>query len=459
MEAVFSSLSQSIEFIASLARGWPFILLLVGTGIYLTILLRGIQFRLLKHGLAIAFGFSTEKKSRQKGEVSAFQALATVLSGTIGTGNIAGVATAIVAGGPGAVFWMWMTGLVGMATKFACCTLAHRYRLITDDKQISGGPMYTLRDGLNQPFLAAVFSVGVVFASFGSVMVQSHSVASGVAYLIPAAQDYLLLIGCITAFLVGIVIIGGVKRIAHVASTIVPFMTIAYCGVGLVILFLNADLVPAAFLIIMKGAFNPEAVGGGTLGAAIHYGVARALFVSEAGQGTAPIVLASAKTENSVRAGLIGMVGPLFDTLLISSMTALVIIISGGWIAGAGGVGLDGSQLSAYAFETTLGKGLMGSGRIGALIVGLGLIFFAYTTMIAWSYYGLRGIDYLFGAKWIMPYRIFYTILVVVGSLGTLHVVWNIADITNIAMAVPNLLSLLLLAGTVKSLAAAYKAK
>lgn len=456
MEFLVSYLAELTEQVASLARGWPFILLLVGTGFYLTILLRGIQFRTLLLGLKIAFGFDKREKNQREGEVSPFQALTTVLSGTIGTGNIAGVATAIVAGGPGAVFWMWLTGLLGMATKFACCTLAHRYRRVTDDGQISGGPMYTLRDGLNMPILAAIFSVGVVFASFGSVLVQSHSIASGVAYIIPAANDYLLVIGIISAILVGVVIIGGVKRIAHVASLVVPFMTIAYCLVGLIILFLNWESVPAAFAVIFKGAFNPESVGGGALGATIHYGVVRALFVSEAGQGTAPIVLASAKTEISVHAGLIGMVGPLFDTILISTMTALVIIISGGWMSG---MGLDGLQLSAYAFETTLESVSGGSGRLGALVVGFGLIFFAYTTMIAWSYYGLRGIDYLLGAKWILPYRIVYTLLVVVGSLGTLHVVWNIADITNIAMAIPNLISLLFLSKLLKELVAEYQTR
>jgi len=455
--AVLSSMSVLIEQVAALARGWPFILLLVGTGIYLTFLLRGIQFRALRQGLAIAFGRVKEEKG-QKGEVSSFQALTTVLSGTIGTGNIAGVATAIVAGGPGAVFWMWMTGLVGMATKFACCALAHRYRRVTDDGQMSGGPMYTLRDGLNMPFLAGVFSVGVVLASFGSVMVQSHSVASGVAYIIPQAGEHLLTVGLITAFLVGIVIIGGVKRIANVASFVVPFMTIAYCLVGLIILFLNWHEVPAALGIILKGAFNPEAVGGGALGATIHYGVARALFVSEAGQGTAPIVLAATKTDQPVRAGLIGMVGPLFDTLLLSTMTALVIIISGGWMnSGGGEVVLNGSQLSAYAFETTLTNGGFGSGHLGAVIVGVSLVFFAYTTMIAWSYYGLRGIDFLFGEKWIMPYRLCYTALIIVGSLGTIQVVWNIADVTNIAMAIPNLISLLLLSKTLKQMVAEYQ--
>lgn len=459
MESILSSLSNAVEHVAALARGWPFILLLVGTGVYLTFLLRGIQFRALRQGLAVAFGRVKTEKS-QTGEVSSFQALTTVLSGTIGTGNIAGVATAIVAGGPGAVFWMWVTGIVGMATKFACCALAHRYRRLTDDKQISGGPMYTLRDGLNMPFLAGIFSVGVVLASFGSVMVQSHSVASGVAYIIPQAEDYLLVVGAITAVLVAIVIIGGVKRIAHVASLVVPFMTIAYCSVGLLILCLNWQDVPAAFGIILKGAFYPAAVGGGALGATIHYGVARALFVSEAGQGTAPIVLASAKTDEPVRAGLIGMVGPLFDTLLISTMTALVIILSGGWLSSGGGdVVLNGSQLSAYAFETTLTLGGFAAGRIGAVVVGLSLIFFAYTTMIAWSYYGLRGIDYLFGEKWIMPYRLIYTALIIVGSLGTVHVVWNIADITNIAMAIPNLISLLLLSKTLKEMVAAYQAR
>jgi AGCS family alanine or glycine:cation symporter len=421
--------------------------ILVGTGLYLTLRLRFVQFRGFRHSIELISGKYDKKDD--PGEVSHFQALSTALSATVGTGNIAGVATAIALGGPGAVFWMWITALVGMATKYASCTLALKFRHFHPDGSVSGGPMYTLLHGLNMPKLGALFAFFTLVASFGiGNMVQANSVTDGLTYIFPHATDYKLFIGVVIAIMVGLVIIGGIKRIAKVTSRIVPFMAIFYCGAALLILLINIEKIPDAFLTIFNLALNPYAAGGGAIGAAIQYGVARGVFSNEAGLGSAPMAHAAARTKEPVREGLVAMMGPFIDTIIICTMTALVIVIMGAW-GEARPENLSGAALSAYSFEQALGP-------VGSWVVGFGLVFFAYSTIIAWSYYGDRSAEFLFGARAILPYRVIYTVLVVVGAYVPLQLVWNFADIANILMAAPNLISLILLAGLVKSLSDDY---
>lgn len=444
-----------VELVASFARSYPFILLLLGSAIYLTIRLRGIQFRKVK----LAFHYLVKRTDDQegRGEVSNFGAMATVLSGTIGTGNIAGVATAISLGGPGAIFWMWVTALFGMVLKYCSCTLAHHYRRVDAQGEICGGPMYTLKYGLNMPKLAILFAVCTLLASFTTGgMVQANSVVDGVIYVIPAAYNYQLYIGLLICATVAVVILGGVQRIAHVATVLVPLMALAYCIAAFTILGTHLSEVPAAFKTIFDHALNPSAAGAGAMGAAIQYGVARALFASETGLGTAPIALAATKTNYSVRAGMIGMIGPWFDTMLICTMTALVLIVTGHWGETVPN-GLQGAGMSASAFQHGLEHGFGEvAGFAGAVIVGIGLIFFAYTTIIAWAYYGDRAVQFLLGTKAVLPYRLIFIAMILVGSLGQVHIVWSLADISNVLMAIPNIISLLLLSGMVKKLTDEY---
>lgn len=447
MNAWLANLTSLTGSIAGELWGIPAIVLLVGTGLYLTLRLRFIQFRGFKHAIDLVRG--KYDKASDEGEVSHFQALATALSATIGTGNIAGVATAIALGGPGAVFWMWITALVGMASKYTSCTLAVKFRVVHEDGSISGGPMYTLARALNLKWLGVLFALFTLIASFGiGNMVQANSVADGLRYIFPQADNYRLTIGVVMAIFVGLVIIGGIRRIAKVASRIVPFMAIVYCGAALVALILHADAIPSAFATIFNLALNPAAAGGAAIGAAIQYGVARGVFSNEAGLGSAPMAHAAARTNEPVREGLVAMLGPFIDTIIICTMTALVIVISGAW-GEARPEAYTGAALSAYAFEQSLGQ-------FGAWVVGFGLMFFAFSTIIAWSYYGDRSAEFLFGKRAILPYRMVYTVLVVVGAWIPLNLVWNIADITNILMAVPNLISLLLLVGLVKKLSDDY---
>ncbi|MEC9341927.1 MAG: alanine/glycine:cation symporter family protein, partial [Pseudomonadota bacterium] len=384
-----------------------------------------------------------------RGDITHFQALSTALSATVGTGNIAGGATAISLGGPGAVFWMWVTAVVGMATKFTSCTLALHYRDTLPNGSVAGGPMYTLRNGLGMPRLAATFAVFTLIASFGiGNMVQANSVVDGLRYLHPAIAEASVLVGFILAGAVALVILGGIRSIARVASVIVPFMAIAYCSGAVIILLLNAAKIPEAFVTIFNLALNPAAAGGGAIGAAIQYGVARGVFSNEAGLGSSPIAHAAAATNEPVREGLVAMMEPFIDTLCICTLTALVIVIGGYW-GDARPEGLAGAALSAHAFSAVLGTP-------GAIIVGGGLVFFAFSTIIAWSYYGDRCALFLFGPAAVLPYRLLYVAMVVVGASVPLTLVWNFADIANVLMFVPNIISLLLLTGVAVSLKQNY---
>ncbi len=447
MENLIQSLTELTGRLAGYAWGVPSIVLLVGTGLYLTIRLGFIQLRGFRHSIQLISG--RYDRAGDPGEVTHFQALSAALSATIGTGNIAGVATAIAFGGPGAVFWMWVTALVGMATKYTSCTLSLKFRTIHPDGEVSGGPMYTLKKGLGMHRLGVAFATFTLIASFGiGNMVQANSVVDGLNFAIPGASEHKLLIGVVMAIAVGLVIIGGIKRIAKVASRIVPFMALAYCGAALLILALNIERIPAAFFTIVNHALTPWAVGGGAIGAALRYGVARGVFSNESGLGSAPMAHAAARTHEPVREGLVAMIGPFVDTIVICTMTALVIIVTGAW-GDARPESLQGAALSAYAFHRSLGEA-------GSWVVGFGLMFFAYSTIIAWSYYGDRSAEFLFGERAVLPYRIVYTVLVVVGAYVPLKLVWNFADIANILMAAPNLVSLVLLAGLVRELSSDY---
>jgi len=502
---VLHAFSHWMQVMNGIVWGPPMILLLIGTGLFLTIRLRGIQLRYFRHALRCISG--KYDNPAEQGDVSHFQALSAALAATIGTGNIAGVATAIALGGPGAVFWMWVTAFVGMATKFTCCSLALRFRVIHQDGSASGGPMYYLERGLQQRWLGITFALFAGVASLGiGCAVQSNSVVDGLLTIAPAGwQDAVvasgiplfggkplikLVLGIVLAFLVGVVIIGGIKRIAVVAERVVPFMCVAYSLGALVILFMNLREIPAAFAQIFRFAFSPVAAGGGFLGVVmartIEKGVARGVFSNEAGLGSAPIAHAAAKTREMIREGFVAMLGPFIDTIVICTMTALVIVISGVWqvrrnagevLYGPGGKGLPmtafldgrpaqvigtmgdkpepfldeqgrpyllptGSPLTIAAFEDSLP-------RAGRLIVALGLVFFAYTTMIAWSYYGDRCFEYLLGSWAVVPYRYVFCAFAVLGAIGGLDLVWTVADNLNALMAVPNLIALLGLNGIV----------
>lgn len=443
MQALIDQLTSLTGALAQLLWYNPVtLLLLLGTGFYLTLRLGLVQLRGFRHASHILGGRYSDPT--HQGEVSHFQALATALSATVGTGNIAGVATAITLGGPGALFWMWMTAFFGMATKFTECTLALKFREVAPDGSVAGGPMYTLLHGLKMRRMAVLFAVFALLASFGiGNMVQANSVMDGIAFIWPELRQDAWLVGVIMAILVGLVILGGVRRIARVAATLVPFMAILYVAAALLVLFNHLEAIPGAFVTIFNYALNPWAVGGAAVGEAIRWGVARGLFSNEAGLGSSPMAHAAARTNKPVREGLVAMLEPFIDTLVICTLTGLVIVVSGAWEVRP--EEMKGAAFTAFAFSETLGAA-------GAVVVGVGLALFAFSTIIAWSYYGDRSAYFLFGEKAVMPYRVVFTLLVVVGAAVPLELVWNLADITNLLMALPNLLALVLLAGLAKKL-------
>ncbi len=450
MSELITVLTNRTGQLSSLLWGNPVTLLtFLGVGTYLTLRMGFIQLRGFRHALALVSG---KYSSRQDvGEVSHFQALSTALSATVGTGNIAGVATAISLGGPGALFWMWVTAFLGMATKFTECTLSLKFRAVAPDGTVAGGPMYTLLNGLQMRRTATAFAIFALIASFGiGNMVQANSVVDGLGYIYPALKEGGWALGVMLAILVGLVILGGVQRIARVASVLVPFMAILYIAAALLVLAHHLPELPAAFATIFKHALNPFAVGGAAVGEAIRWGVARGLFSNEAGLGSSPMAHAAARTNEPVREGLVAMIEPFIDTLVICTMTGLVIVVTGAYQSG--NEELVGAALTAHAFHDTLGAA-------GAWVVGIGLSLFAFSTIIAWSYYGDRSAYFLFGEKAVAPYRVVYTLLVVFGAAVPLNLVWNIADVTNILMALPNLIGLVLLAGLVKKLTDDYMSR
>jgi AGCS family alanine or glycine:cation symporter len=416
--------------------------LLVGTGCFLTI---GLAFMpLRKLGYAFRMLWQGRKSTEEEGDITPFNSLMTALSATVGTGNIAGVATAIALGGPGAVFWMWMTALVGMATKYGEAVLAVRYREVDSRGRYQGGPMYYIKNGLGERWhwLAFLFALFGTVAAFGiGNTIQANSVADAAATNLNIP---LWLTGVLLALMTAIVLIGGIKWIGVVAGKLVPIMAIAYIAGSLLIIFLQIDHVPAALATIVSDAFTGSAAAGGFAGStimlAIRFGVARGVFSNEAGLGTAPIAHAAAKTNSPVRQGLIGMLGTFIDTIILCTMTALVIVLSNGWtqLDPTSGEQLTGAALTSFAF----GQGLP---AVGQYIVTFGIILFAYTTLLGWSFYGERCAEYLFGTRVIPVYRILWIIAIPVGAMAELNPLWLMADVMNGLMAIPNLLALLLL--------------
>lgn len=417
--------------LGDLVWGPPMLILLVGTGIFLTFRLRGLQFTKLVYAHKLIF----TKDEKSEGDISHFQALTTALAATIGTGNIAGVATAIFLGGPGAVFWMWMTGLVGMATKYAEAVLAVKYRTVDKKGEMSGGPMYYIEKGLGLKWLGVLFAIFGSIAAFGiGNMVQSNSVAAAVetTFKIPSYVT-----GIILVVFTALVILGGIKKIGRVTSYLVPFMAAFYFLSGLIVIIINASAVPGAFAAIFSSAFSGTAATGGAVGAAIRYGVARGVFSNEAGLGSAPIAAAAAKTDYPGRQALVSMTQTFIDTLVVCSVTALAILTTGALATGE-----TGAALTTAAFN-------QGLPVAGGLIVALSIILFAYSTILGWCYYGEKCLEYLLGEEAVPYYRYVFVLAVFVGAVAKLDFVWTFADVMNGLMAVPNLIGLLGLSGVV----------
>ena len=439
MEGLLTSFEGLVGKVGAFAWGPPMLIFLVGTGFWLTIALRGIQFRKLWHSLYLAL-VKRKEETDEPGDITHFQALMTALSATVGTGNIAGVATAIAAGGPGALFWMWITGLVGMATKYSEAVLAVKYRKVDEDGTMSGGPMYYISRGLGWKWLGTLFAIFAAVAAFGiGNMVQSNSVADAVE---ATFQVPFYVTGIILMIFTAVVILGGIKNIGKVTGVLVPIMIVFYMAGALIILLINIAGIPAALSLIVKQAFTPTAASGGFLGAgvmmAIRMGVARGVFSNESGLGSAPIAAAAAQTKHPVTQALVSMTQTFIDTIVVCTMTGLVLILTGVWSNGE-----TGAELTTIAFAA----GMPG----GAHVVTIGIILFAYSTILGWCYYGEKSIEYLFGIKAVLPYRLIFICFVGVGAVAKLSLVWNISDTLNGLMAIPNLIGLLLLTPVVVS--------
>ncbi len=430
---VLNELDAIVGKIGAFAWGPPMLILLVGTGIWLTLALRGLQFTKLGHALYLAL-IKRKEKTDQPGDITHFQALMTALSATVGTGNIAGVATAIAAGGPGALFWMWITGLVGMATKYSEAVLAVKYRVVDENGEMSGGPMYYISKGLNLPWLGTIFAIFAACAAFGiGNMVQANSVADAMeaTYHIPQWVTGLVLMVGTAA-----VVLGGIKKIGQFTGLFVPFMIVFYILGSCYIIFTHIGAVPDAFALIFKQAFSPTAAVGGFTGStvmmAIRMGVARGVFSNESGLGSAPIAAAAAQTRSPISQALVSMTQTFIDTIVVCTMTGLVLIITNSWSNGH-----TGAELSTIAYAA----GMPG----GAHVVTLGIAMFAYSTILGWCYYGEKSIEYLLGIKSILPYRLVFILFIGVGAISKLSLVWNISDTLNGLMAIPNLIGLIFL--------------
>lgn len=437
-------MADLIGTINSWAWGPVMLILLLGTGLYLSLGLRFMTVRRIPQALRLLL---QGRGGKGEGDISPFSALMTSLSATIGTGNIAGVATAIALGGPGALFWMWITALVGMATKYAEAVCAVHFREKDEDGNYSGGPMYYIKNGLHKRWRW----LGYAFALFGSLAgfgiantVQSNSVSQVLhdSFSVPP-----LATGLILMTLVGAVVLGGIKRIASVASWLVPMMALSYILMGIIIILVNIDAVPGALLVIVDSAMSGTAAAGGfagaTVWAALRFGVARGIFSNEAGLGSAPIAHAAARTDSPVQQGMIAMLGTFIDTLIVCTMTGLVIVIMDVWPTG-----VSGASLTTMAFAQAFPG--------GQYIVTLGLCLFAFTTMIGWSFYGERCVVFLFGTRAILPFRVAWVVAIPVGTVVELNLVWLIADTLNAFMAIPNLVALILLGPLVFRLSRDY---
>jgi AGCS family alanine or glycine:cation symporter len=442
----FMELNSKIN---SLVWGPPMLVLIVGTGIYLTTRTNFMSITKIGYVLKNTLLKMFDKSTVGEGEITPFQAVATALAATIGIGNIAGVATAIALGGPGAVFWMWLSAIFGMATKYGEVVLAIKYREKTPDGRFVGGPMYYIRNGLNLKWLAAIFALFGALAAFGiGNMTQANSVAAAMETTFGANK---LVSGIVLAVATAAVVLGGLKRIAQVTERLVPFMAAFYIIGGIIILIIKASSIPAAFGLIFSSAFTGTAAVGGFAGSTImmaaRYGVARGVFSNEAGLGSAPIAHAAATTDSAVKQGLWGIFEVFMDTIVVCSITALSIIVTGVWQTGE-----TGAALTTAAFNA----GLPGPGGI---IVAVGVLLFAYSTILSWEYYGERCAEYLFGSKAIMPYRIIWIPFILIGAIGRLVTIWDIADTLNGLMAIPNLIGVLGLSGVIIKLTKEYFSK
>lgn len=435
MGAFGDKLNSILGEFSGILWGIPLIVLIIGTGLYLTIRVGFLQIRLLPVALKLVFSKKHDKNA--EGDITQFQALTTALAATIGTGNIVGVATAVILGGPGAVFWMWVAAILGMATKYAEALLAVKYRVKDANGQMAGGPMYYIERGLKQKWLAVIFAAFGVLASFGiGNGTQSNSVAGVVFNTFNIAP---WITGVVLTIAVGLVILGGIGSIGKVTAVFVPVMAVFYLIAGLIIMIMNITDVPGAFGIIFKEAFTGAAVGGGAIGAAIRYGVARGIFSNEAGLGSAPIAAAAAKTDLPGRQALISMTQVFLDTIIVCSITGLTIVMSGAYKI----QGMEANQLTTTAFETYLGAW-------GPIVVAVGLIFFASSTIMSWAYYGEKCLQYLFKSpKAIIIYRIIFVLFVYVGATASLDLMWTFSDVANGLMAIPNLIGLIGLSGVV----------
>ena len=443
-------LQNLVNSVNGLVWGPPMLVLILGTGLFLMAMLKFMPLARIGTGFALIWRGRT-KGDEETGEISPFQALMTCLAATVGTGNIAGVATAIFLGGPGALFWMWCTALVGMATKYCEVVLAVHYREKDDRGEHVGGPMYAIKNGLGKRWvwLGAAFAIFGGLAGFGignMVQVNSMALALEATFSVP-----LWVTGLVTMLFVGLVILGGIKRIGAVAAALVPFMCVAYVIAGIVVLVVHAAEIPHAFELIFTHAFTPIAATGGFAGAAvmaaIRFGVARGIFSNEAGLGTAGIAQAAGTTQSSVRSGLIGMMGTFIDTIIICSITGLAIICSGVWTGGE-----SGAALSAAAFESAMPG-------IGGALLTIALVVFAFTTILGWSYFGEKCWEFMVGTKAIWPFRVIWVLAVPFGAIAQLDFAWLLADTLNGLMAIPNLVSLLLLSPVVAKLTKEYFAR
>ncbi len=464
---MFQQFNEFLVWFDDLVWGVPLIVLILAVGIFLTIRLHGLQIRYLPKALK----YMVKNEEGGKGEVTSFGALCTALSATVGTGNIVGVATAIVAGGPGALFWMWIAALFGMATKFAEGALAIKYRVIEPDGHVLGGPFYYIENGMGVKWrwlakIFAFFGAGVGLLGIGT-FTQVNGIASAANnFFDPNNQwtvnllgmDYswsVVITGTIVTIFVGLVVIGGLKRIANVSQIIVPFMIVIYvicCGI---ILITNAGLIPAAITEIVASAFGLRAVTGGALGAvliAMQKGIARGIFSNEAGLGSAPIAAAAAQTNEPVRQGLVSMTGTFLDTIVVCTMTGLAIVLTGSW-----NIGLEGVAVTTNAFQA----GLPFAPAVSSFLLMICLVFFAFTTILGWNYYGERCLEYLSNGniKAVLTYRYLYILAVFIGPFMTVSAVWTIADIFNGLMALPNLIALIALSGVVVAETRTYVTK
>lgn len=429
LNAFFTTLS-------SLLWGWPMIALLLGTHVFLTIRLRFPQLKILK-----AIKLSVKRDKDASGDVSQFGALATALAATIGTGNIVGVATAISLGGPGAVFWCWLTGVFGIATKYGEGLLAIKYRETTADGRMLGGPMYALEKGLGWKWMAVLFAIFTTCASFGiGSTVQANAIATITHETYGVSTT---IMGIAVSLLIAAVVLGGVKSIAKVCGFLVPFMALFYVLGCIYILSVNGSYVWPAIKLIVESAFSPQAASGGFAGTSVmlaaRYGISRGLFSNESGMGSAPIVAAAARTRNPVRQALVSSTGTFWDTVVICAITGVVIVSS--ILAYPDISYTDGATLTKMAFDKIP--------YVGKPLLSFGLLTFAFSTILGWSYYGERAVEYLKGKSWMLVYRVLFIISIFAGSVANLDVVWNLSDCTNALMAIPNLISLLLLNGVI----------